>query len=226
MKRARGTGKAAASRKPAPASAQRVAKPPNSNLGLGGPLDFAHDLGRMVIGQLLFQTGFDRLQLRTADVLADVLFRYLELLGGAAKGYAGHAGRTDANLEDVVEVLGDLGVAADDLREFCRLWVVAKAEEGEEDEKKDMDDAMDGTADDNGGVGGPGDVGGVGGRPSADAASGPRPPDGMVVPTPLGVAGQFLRLPPGPFPISGCLRRVFQVCGDGMDGRGRGGMEV
>ncbi|KAI9024131.1 hypothetical protein DFJ74DRAFT_72905 [Hyaloraphidium curvatum] len=181
-----------------------------ANAGVGSALDFSHDLGRIVVGQVLYQTGFDKLQFRTADLLAEIMFRYLELLATSTKGNAENAGRTEANLEDVNDVFYDLGVKMDDLREFCKLWLVEKStkERGADKDGEPPDksvpagnDADDGERD---GLG-PKDAEGAGGS-AAGAEQGEADASGaqssrFVVAAPATVTGQFLRLPPGPFPV-------------------------
>jgi hypothetical protein len=158
------------------------------------------------MAQLLMLAGFERLQMRTADVLVEVMVRYLELLATTCKASAEHAGRTDANFEDAFEALDGLGVRAEDLREFARYWTAA----GKGRHRNDGGDQVN--VSDPKGKGKPMDNDGE----QADEADGDAGGDRGEAPDENGqvedfrpatqgsLLGEFLRLPPGPFPISGC----------------------
>lgn len=180
-------------------------KPRKPNVGVNSPTDFAHSLLRLVASQQLLQAGADRVQARAADVLTELLARYLELLARNAKDVAETGGRTEANLADVGLVFAELGVRAEDLGEFCRLWL-AEAEpprDREEKKEKEKPKPADPGADKEPGEEGapPNEDADAKDANAPDAPAGPSDPD-VVQATQGNVLGKFVRLPPGPFPVN------------------------
>lgn len=211
-------GSSSSSNDPLKLSSLRANK--RTNLGVGDQDDFAFDQLRIVLGQVLMLAGFERTQLRTADVLGEIMYRYLQLLATNAKSFAENAGRTDTNLEDVGQVLFEMGVKAEDLHQFAKLWLKerqvvreTRAAETTRDETGDggspagqeraEEDEMN-RGKDIKGKGKPREDGtesmdGVEGGDATGEGAG----EEELVPLTAGNAlGEFMRLPPGPFPIS------------------------
>ncbi|KAF8066291.1 Taf3 [Scenedesmus sp. PABB004] len=83
--------------------------------------EFSRSVARVVAAQLAEATGFDAAQDSAVEILADLLLRYLGTAAAGAHGYAELAGRSTANLADVLLSLEDVGVTPDDLHGHLEL---------------------------------------------------------------------------------------------------------
>ncbi|KAF7046259.1 hypothetical protein CFC21_055297 [Triticum aestivum] len=79
--------------------------------GGGGPDEFGRAAARAAVARALQAAGFASATRSAVDALADVLLRYLRLLGGAANAHANLAGRTAPNELDVLRFLEETGEA-------------------------------------------------------------------------------------------------------------------
>lgn len=69
--------------------------------------------------QILQAAGFNKTRSSQAiDVLTDVLIRYIALIGDAAQEQAALSGRTQSTAWDVAKCLSNVGMDAEDLREW------------------------------------------------------------------------------------------------------------
>lgn len=102
-----------------------VSLTPAAALGLPACSDmadeFSHSLSRVVAAQIAEAAGFEGVQESAVDILADLLLRYLGSLCSSAHGLAELAGRSQANLADVLLALEELGVTPDDLASHIAL---------------------------------------------------------------------------------------------------------
>ncbi|XBI34443.1 hypothetical protein VPH35_120254 [Triticum aestivum] len=80
-------------------------------MGGGGADEFGRAAARAAVARTLQAAGFASATRSAVDALADVLLRYLRLLGGAANAHANHAGRSAPNELDVLQFLGETGEA-------------------------------------------------------------------------------------------------------------------
>lgn len=86
--------------------------------------DFSRSVARVVVAQIAEGTGFDTCQESAVDILADLLLRYLSTVCASSHSLAEQAGRSQANLADVLLSLEELGVSADDLHSHIQLQQV------------------------------------------------------------------------------------------------------
>ncbi|VAH99237.1 unnamed protein product [Triticum turgidum subsp. durum] len=77
--------------------------------GGGGPDEFGRAAARAAAARALQAAGFASATRSAVDALADVLLRYLRLLGGAANAHANFAGRSAPNELDVLRFLEETG---------------------------------------------------------------------------------------------------------------------
>ncbi|XP_078175950.1 transcription initiation factor TFIID subunit 8-like [Carex rostrata] len=73
-----------------------------------GPDEFGRAISKAAVAQILQATGFDGSHKSAIDTLSDLTIRYILSLGKATSFYANLAGRTSANLFDLVQGLEDL----------------------------------------------------------------------------------------------------------------------
>ncbi|KAE8802350.1 transcription initiation factor TFIID subunit 8-like [Hordeum vulgare] len=76
-----------------------------------GSDEFGRAAARAAVARTLQAAGFASGSSSAVDALADVMLRYLRLLGGAANAHANHAGRASPNELDVVQFLEETGEA-------------------------------------------------------------------------------------------------------------------
>ncbi|KAF8389922.1 hypothetical protein HHK36_024441 [Tetracentron sinense] len=74
-----------------------------------GSDDFGRAIAKIAVAQICECTGFQSIQQSALEALSDILIRYLCDLGKTAHFYVNLAGRTDCNIFDIFQVLGDLG---------------------------------------------------------------------------------------------------------------------
>ncbi|CAI5738171.1 unnamed protein product [Hyaloperonospora brassicae] len=87
---------------------------------------FARNLSVMSVAHVANGVGFDAVQKSAADALAEILAKYIQRLGGAAKGIAELAGRTQVKATDVLHALQDLEPSAVDLTDLVKTLGTAK----------------------------------------------------------------------------------------------------
>ncbi|KAF7019178.1 hypothetical protein CFC21_095373 [Triticum aestivum] len=80
-------------------------------MGGGGADEFGRATARAAVARALQAAGFASATRSAVDALADVLLRYLRLLGAAANAHANLAGRSAPNELDVVQFLEEAGEA-------------------------------------------------------------------------------------------------------------------
>lgn len=85
--------------------------------------EFSRHVARVVAAQIAESTGFDACQDSAIEVLGDLLLRYLSTLCCGSHSYAELAGRSQANLADVLLAMEDLGVTPEDLHQHIQLQV-------------------------------------------------------------------------------------------------------
>lgn len=78
-------------------------------MGGGGADEFGRAAARAAVARMLQAAGFASASRSAVEALADVLLRYLRLLGGAAASHANLAGRSVPNELDVVQFLEESG---------------------------------------------------------------------------------------------------------------------
>lgn len=78
-------------------------------MGGGGADEFGRAAATAAVARMLQAAGFASASRSAVDALADVLLRYLRLLGGAAAAHANLAGRSVPNELDVVQFLEESG---------------------------------------------------------------------------------------------------------------------
>lgn len=79
---------------------------------------YARQIARVAAGQLAEISGFESVQESAVDILGDLLLRYMDEVASGACGYAELAGRSDANVHDVLMSLDNLGVMVEELRDY------------------------------------------------------------------------------------------------------------
>lgn len=85
--------------------------------------DFSRAVARVVAAQIAESAGFDACQDSAVEILADLLLRYLGTLAASSHSYAELAGRSQANLADLLLALEEVGVAAEDLHSHMQQQV-------------------------------------------------------------------------------------------------------
>lgn len=83
--------------------------------------ELSRAVARVVVAQIAEGTGFDACQESAVDILADLLLRYISTICVSSHSFAEQAGRSQANLADVLLSLEELGVTADDLYSHIQL---------------------------------------------------------------------------------------------------------
>jgi transcription initiation factor TFIID subunit 8 len=73
-----------------------------------GPDEFGRAIAKAAVSQILQAAGFDGSRKSAIDTLSDLTINYILTLGKASSSYANLAGRTSANLFDLVQGLEDL----------------------------------------------------------------------------------------------------------------------
>ncbi|CAL5419893.1 unnamed protein product [Camellia sinensis] len=71
--------------------------------------EFGRAVSRIAVAQICESVGFQSFNESALEVLTDIVARYLCDLGKTASFYANLAGRTECNVFDVIQGLGDLG---------------------------------------------------------------------------------------------------------------------
>lgn len=69
--------------------------------------------------ETLHAHNFSRSSTQAANVLTDLLSRYLTLLSATCSRYAHHAGRLRLTARDAINALDELGLGVDELSEYC-----------------------------------------------------------------------------------------------------------
>ncbi|KAG1679127.1 hypothetical protein FOA52_000482 [Chlamydomonas sp. UWO 241] len=81
--------------------------------------EYARSIARVAAGQLAEVAGYEAVQESSVEILADLLLRYLGEVACGAASYAEMAGRSEANVSDVVLSLDNLGVTVCELAEYA-----------------------------------------------------------------------------------------------------------
>ncbi|CEG40247.1 hypothetical protein L917_00159 [Plasmopara halstedii] len=87
---------------------------------------FARNLSLMSVAHIARGVGFEAVQKSAADVLAEILPKYIQRIGGAAKEIAELAGRTQPKGTDVVQAFQDLDPAPVELKDLVKTLETAK----------------------------------------------------------------------------------------------------
>ncbi|KAG6584579.1 Transcription initiation factor TFIID subunit 3 [Phytophthora cinnamomi] len=87
---------------------------------------FARNLSVMSVAHVARGVGFDAVQKSAADALTEILAKYIQRIGGAAKDIAELAGRTQPKATDVVQALQDLEPAPVELKDLVKTLETAK----------------------------------------------------------------------------------------------------
>ncbi|GLE03993.1 hypothetical protein PINS_up012904 [Pythium insidiosum] len=101
-------------------------------MGAAGPTaeasaeHFARSVALMSVAHIARGVGFDAIQRSAGDALVELLARYIQRLGVAAKETAEHAGRTQARASDVALALHDMLPAPVELRDLIKALETAK----------------------------------------------------------------------------------------------------
>jgi transcription initiation factor TFIID subunit 8 len=80
--------------------------------------DYSRALSRVVAGELAEFTGFDAIQESSAEILSELLLKYISELCSSSHMYGELASRTDINILDVTLALDDMGTSIHDLRTY------------------------------------------------------------------------------------------------------------
>jgi histone H3/H4 len=67
--------------------------------------EYAHQVARVVVGQIADTCGYEKAHKNALNAVADVMMRFVQEVGMYAKESAEHQGRTDVNALDVVRLL-------------------------------------------------------------------------------------------------------------------------
>lgn len=81
---------------------------------------YAAQAAFVAVAQVAEAAGFDASQSSVLNILAELLLRFINEVGGASHGYAELAGRTEPNALDILLALNDMGVSTADLSEYIR----------------------------------------------------------------------------------------------------------
>ncbi|KAG1701933.1 hypothetical protein DVH05_010423 [Phytophthora capsici] len=87
---------------------------------------FARNLSVMSVAHIARGVGFDAVQKSAADALTEILAKYIQRIGGAAKDVAELAGRTQPKATDVAQALQDLEPAPVEIRDLVKTLETAK----------------------------------------------------------------------------------------------------
>ncbi|KAJ0400516.1 hypothetical protein ATCC90586_009739 [Pythium insidiosum] len=87
---------------------------------------FARSVALMSVAHIARGVGFDAIQRSAGDALVELLAKYIQRLGVAAKETAEHAGRTQARASDVALALHDMLPAPVELRDLIKALETAK----------------------------------------------------------------------------------------------------
>ncbi|KAE9019965.1 hypothetical protein PR003_g13278 [Phytophthora rubi] len=87
---------------------------------------FARNLSVMSVAHVARGVGFDAVQKSAADALTEILAKYIQRIGGAAKDIAELAGRTQPKATDVMQALQDLEPAPVELKDLVKTLETAK----------------------------------------------------------------------------------------------------
>ncbi|CAH0486873.1 unnamed protein product [Peronospora farinosa] len=99
-------------------------------LGGGGGLSsgdlFARNLSAMSVAHVARGVGFDAVEKSALDALTEILAKYIQRIGGAAKDIAELAGRTQPKATDVGQALQDLEPNPVDIKDLIKTLGTAK----------------------------------------------------------------------------------------------------
>ncbi|RLN54056.1 hypothetical protein BBJ29_008311 [Phytophthora kernoviae] len=87
---------------------------------------FARNLSVMALAHIARGVGFDAVQKSAADALSEILAKYIQRIGSAAKDIAELAGRTQPKGTDVVQALQDLEPAPVEFKDLIKALETAK----------------------------------------------------------------------------------------------------
>lgn len=79
---------------------------------------FCSALLRTTVLQILQAAGFESSHMEPANVLTEIMWEYLQMLGSTTSAYAEFAGRSTGNLNDVVDALESLGIEPETMKEW------------------------------------------------------------------------------------------------------------
>uniref|UniRef100_A0A6S8IU36 Transcription initiation factor TFIID subunit 8 n=1 Tax=Dunaliella tertiolecta TaxID=3047 RepID=A0A6S8IU36_DUNTE len=79
---------------------------------------FSREISRVVAGQLAEVAGYESVQDSAAEVLGELLIKYITELSASSHGYAELANRTAINVHDILLALDDLGTSVPELQNY------------------------------------------------------------------------------------------------------------
>jgi histone H3/H4 len=80
--------------------------------------EYSRAIARTVVGQLAELASYEAVQDSAAEILAELLLKYITELSASAHGYAELANRTAINVHDVLLGLDDLGTSVPELQTY------------------------------------------------------------------------------------------------------------
>ncbi|TYZ58877.1 hypothetical protein PybrP1_007154 [[Pythium] brassicae (nom. inval.)] len=110
-------------------SVSMSSKKPEASAGDGAAASgelFARSVALMAAAHVARGAGFDALQRSAGDALVEILAKYIQRIGGAAKDIAEHAGRTQPRATDVMQALSDMLPAPVELPDLIKALETAK----------------------------------------------------------------------------------------------------
>ena len=80
--------------------------------------DFSRAIARCAAGQLAELAGYESVQDSAAEVLSELLIKYITELSASSHGYAELANRSSVNVHDILLSLDDLGTSVAELKAY------------------------------------------------------------------------------------------------------------